>query len=277
MKISIFRLTLRRLSATIYGTVRRNALKIFCARPRMIRYYFMNNITISEIAGGLLFSFPTGTPLPEELLTPVRNKWEATFDEGEFDKFAARIMSSASPKAFLKPAVVNSVGSDGDESAVIGGITFHGKLLPEKLSSLVGKNVYCYVMSCGIKLHELAISSADPVDRAVTDELSLAYLSMIRREIQGYAEENYYPGVYFTSMNPGSIGAFPLSEQIPLFELLGDGARLAEVTLTDSLLMVPFKSGSGIFFSAEKKFESCMYCERLSCPNRRAPRIQDDL
>lgn len=238
----------------------------------------MNNIAVLEkTAGGLLFMIPTGTPLPEELLQPVRNKWEDTFDDGEFDEFVARITAVASPKAFLKLAVVNSVGVDGEESAVIDGVTFHGKLLPDKLSSLIGKNVYCYVLSCGIKLHELAISSADPVDRAVTDELSLAYLAMIRREMQSYAEKNYYPGVYFTSMNPGSIGAFPLSEQIPLFELLGEGARLAEVTLTDSLLIVPFKSGSGIFFSSDKKFESCMYCERLSCPNRRAPRVKDDL
>ena len=43
------------------------------------------------------------------------------------------------------------------------------------------------------------------------------------------------------------------------------------VRLTDSFLMVPNKSVSGIFFPAEVTFTSCQLCQRGVCPGRRAP------
>jgi hypothetical protein len=42
------------------------------------------------------------------------------------------------------------------------------------------------------------------------------------------------------------------------------------VTLTDSFLMVPTKSVSGIVFPTEVSFESCRLCPRSDCPGRRA-------
>ncbi len=56
-----------------------------------------------------------------------------------------------------------------------------------------------------------------------------------------------------------------------LFALLGDVRSAIGVELTDSLLMVPRKSVSGILFVAEETFASCQLCPRQDCPNRRAP------
>jgi hypothetical protein len=41
--------------------------------------------------------------------------------------------------------------------------------------------------------------------------------------------------------------------------------------LTDSLLMVPRKSISGILFPSEEGFVACQLCERERCPGRKAP------
>ncbi len=41
--------------------------------------------------------------------------------------------------------------------------------------------------------------------------------------------------------------------------------------MTDSCLMIPIKSVSGIFFPNADKFESCQLCEREHCQGRRAP------
>ena len=41
--------------------------------------------------------------------------------------------------------------------------------------------------------------------------------------------------------------------------------------LTDTFLMVPIKSVSGIFFPTEVSFESCQLCPRENCIGRRAP------
>jgi hypothetical protein len=41
--------------------------------------------------------------------------------------------------------------------------------------------------------------------------------------------------------------------------------------LTESLLMVPVKSVSGIVFANEEEFASCQLCPREDCPGRKAP------
>ena len=50
-----------------------------------------------------------------------------------------------------------------------------------------------------------------------------------------------------------------------------DVEKLIGVRLTDSFLMVPMKSISGILFPTEVRFESCQLCPRKDCPGRRAP------
>ena len=42
------------------------------------------------------------------------------------------------------------------------------------------------------------------------------------------------------------------------------------VKLTESYLMEPNKSVSGIRFPTEERFESCMLCPRQDCPGRRS-------
>jgi hypothetical protein len=43
------------------------------------------------------------------------------------------------------------------------------------------------------------------------------------------------------------------------------------VRLTESMLMIPRKSVSGIFFPSEEGFVACQLCERENCPSRKAP------
>ncbi|MBN1902577.1 hypothetical protein JW926_14730 [Candidatus Sumerlaeota bacterium] len=77
------------------------------------------------------------------------------------------------------------------------------------------------------------------------------------------------------SMSPGSLKDWPLEEQIPLFSLLGDTRESIGVSLTESLLMTPTKTISGIWFATEESFESCQLCPREECPARRAPYDKD--
>ena len=71
-------------------------------------------------------------------------------------------------------------------------------------------------------------------------------------------------------MDPGSLEDWPLAEQSPLFKLLGDTEGRLGVRLTDSLLMMPRKSISGILFPSEESFMSCRLCPRIPCHGRRA-------
>jgi hypothetical protein len=66
------------------------------------------------------------------------------------------------------------------------------------------------------------------------------------------------------------LADWPIEEQAPLFKLLGDVETSIGVQLTDSLLMLPAKSISGIFFPTEISFISCQLCPRKRCESRKA-------
>lgn len=74
-----------------------------------------------------------------------------------------------------------------------------------------------------------------------------------------------------STMAPGSLGDWPIQQQKPLFQLLGDTEAMIGVRLTESFLMLPSKSVSGIWFPTQTRFESCQLCPGQRCPNRRAP------
>jgi len=64
-------------------------------------------------------------------------------------------------------------------------------------------------------------------------------------------------------------------QQRELFTLLGDTRGPVGVELTETCLMVPVKSVSGIFFPSETHYENCQLCPRETCPGRRAPYDSD--
>ena len=73
-------------------------------------------------------------------------------------------------------------------------------------------------------------------------------------------------------MRPGSGDAtvWPIEQQKMLFDLLGDVRGCIGVRLTDSFLMMPNKTVSGIRVPTEKDFRSCQVCHRENCPSRSA-------
>jgi hypothetical protein len=76
-------------------------------------------------------------------------------------------------------------------------------------------------------------------------------------------------------MAPGAGAGddWPITQQMGLFSLFGGREKVEEligVRLTDTYLMVPIKSVSGLFFPTEVRFESCQICPREHCQGRRA-------
>jgi len=55
------------------------------------------------------------------------------------------------------------------------------------------------------------------------------------------------------------------------FSIFGDTQEIIGVRLNDSLLMIPRKSVSGIYFPTEIKFYNCQLCPRQKCIGRQAP------
>ena len=76
-------------------------------------------------------------------------------------------------------------------------------------------------------------------------------------------------------MSPGSLPDWPIEEQKKLFALLGDVQGVLGVRLNESLLMLPRKSVSGLFFPTEISFYSCQLCPRSNCEARKAAYNED--
>lgn len=172
-----------------------------------------------------------------------------------------------SPKALYREAYVEVVGDDEVE---IGGVTFTSRALRMNLDTV--HRVFAYVATCGREVDEAAPGSGDVLKAFWWDTIKADLLTTARKYLTGHIKTRYRLGKTAT-MSPGSADAtvWPIRQQRALFCLLGHVEAKIGVRLTDSFLMVPNKSVSGILFPAEEDFRSCQLCHRQDCPGRRAP------
>lgn len=171
------------------------------------------------------------------------------------------------PKAMLRVCAVEEVGPAG---ARIGGAWFASKTLARNLKGV--DSVVAHVCTCGAEIDALGLAGGDPLYEWWVDVLK-AQLLMAAREGMLKAVERLMPGKAMDGMSPGSGDAdvWPIADQKPLFGLFQGREQDIGVTLTESCLMVPNKSVSGIWFPSENGFRMCQVCRRATCVNRSAP------
>lgn len=183
----------------------------------------------------------------------------------ELRDLADQARAIARPKALYR---VGYIESKAEGSVTIDGVTLTSRVLRVNLEQ--AHRVFLYVATCGVEIQRWAESVADLLHRYWADAIQEMALRSASTALNADIAERHRPGKTST-MAPGSLGEWPLTEQRPLFALLGDVEGAIGVRLTESLLMQPTKSVSGIRFPTEESFESCQLCPRLSCPGRRAP------
>jgi hypothetical protein len=169
------------------------------------------------------------------------------------------------PKAVYKQAFIES---RGDDFVTIDGIKFTSRVLSINLKDVF--KAFPYILTCGTELGSWAKSVDDMLENYWVNAICEIALDCARKALNADIQERFKVA-HSSSMNPGSLEDWPISEQKKLFSLLGDTKGLVGVELTDSFLMVPIKSVSGIVFPSEATFESCQLCHRQNCPGRRAP------
>jgi hypothetical protein len=183
----------------------------------------------------------------------------------EIGKLVAEAEAVARPKALYKLAFIEA---KGDDSITADGITFNSRVLRVNLDTL--HRFFAFVGTAGHELEAWADSKQDMLTHFYADAINEAVLHAAIKTFSAQLTERFQLAPTAV-MNPGSLTDWPLREQRPLFALLGDVRSAIGVELTDTLLMVPRKSVSGILFVAEETFASCQLCPRHDCPNRRAP------
>jgi len=175
-----------------------------------------------------------------------------------------RVQPVIRPKAIYDVKYVEHIDRDNLD---IGGVRFTSRVLRVNLDK-VGR-VFPYIVTSGIEAESIEIPDYDLMGRFILDTIKEMGLGIASGYLHGYVKERYRLEK-ISAMNPGSLEDWPISEQVPLFSIFGDVEKLIGVKLTDSFLMIPIKSVSGIYFPTEASFASCQLCPREKCPNRRA-------
>ena len=194
---------------------------------------------------------------------------DETSDEeyvNEIVRMREEAIKAARPKALYGFANLEACSQD---EVNLNGVCFCSSLLKENLEK--SKTIIPYIVTCGIEAEQWSMAyQNDPLAQFWADEIKLQLLSIAIKKLRQEVSK-YFPHGRFSSMSPGSISAWPLTQQRPLFKLLGNVGEKIGVELTQSCLMLPSKSSSGIFFISENDFNNCRYCPKLECPNRSAP------
>jgi len=160
------------------------------------------------------------------------------------------------------------IRAKGESSVEVAGVTFESPILLRNLEKT--NKVFPYIITAGPDLEREAGVRGDLLEQYYLEELANLALEQAAGWLAGRIGERFGLGP-LSNMSPGSLEDWPITEQPKLFSIFGDTERLVGVRLTDSLLMVPRKSISGIFFPSEEGFVACQLCDRERCPGRKAP------
>ncbi len=174
-------------------------------------------------------------------------------------------LSIAKPKALYR---ISYIENKNENSLYIDGVKFTSRILRINLDKI--ERVFPYVATCGKELDEISISPDDIMLSYSLDIIKEMILRSAHNYLKDYITKNYKTA-QLSQMHPGSLEDWHITQQKKLFSIFGNVEELIGVKLTESFLMTPVKSLSGMFFPTEIKFESCRLCPREVCIRRAAP------
>jgi hypothetical protein len=191
-------------------------------------------------------------------------------------RYASRLAELvASARDIAKPKATyreTAVGESGTDSVIVDGIKLTGRVLKVNLEQ--SATVIPFAATCGREIDAWARTLDNKLEQFWADTIMFLALGAAVSAIEARLK-TLLPFDTLSSMNPGSLPDWPLEQQRHVFELLDSTVQTIGITLTDSLLMIPLKSISGIYFTSAEHFSNCQLCPRENCPGRRAPFDKD--
>jgi hypothetical protein len=182
----------------------------------------------------------------------------------EMDDMTAAALSLATPKALMKPVYVTQKNDDNLE---LDGVRFTSRVLCMNLSGV--QRAFAYVVTAGVELDEWAKGFTDILLQYWADRVQQLLLASALKNVMRHLKDSFAL-TNLSSMSPGRLNDWPIEEQKPLFSLFRGKEREVGVQLTDSCLMLPAKTVSGLAYASEVSFESCQLCPRPVCEGRKA-------
>jgi hypothetical protein len=184
---------------------------------------------------------------------------------GRVDALLETALKIVRPKVAYKLSAVEH--KDGGV-VVLDGVRFQSNVLQVNLRDC--RRAFPFVATCGAELEDWSRTICGRLESFWADTIQLLAIGKALEAFKQQIQSLFKTGTTST-MNPGSLADWPIGEQYKLFTLLGDSTGVIGVHLTQSAMMVPLKSASGIEFESGEKFYNCQLCPRDKCPGRRAP------
>ena len=154
-----------------------------------------------------------------------------------------------------------------DNGVVVDGRSLTSDVLRKNLDQV--ERIFPFVITIGNKFSENLDACDDILEKFYLDTIGNVALTQVRKALNDHLKQTY--ALEKTAfMSPGSLPNWPIEQQKPLFELFGEVQTAIGVKLTDSFLMLPAKSVSGLYFPTETSFFSCQLCPRERCDSRKA-------
>ena len=154
-----------------------------------------------------------------------------------------------------------------EDAVAIDGVQLTSRVLRKNLDN-IGR-VFPYVVTIGDQLEEKISECKELLEKYYLDTIGNIALVQTRKHLEDRLKSRYaIDGMSY--MSPGSLKDWPIEEQRSLFSIIGDPEAAIGVSLNESLLMIPRKSVSGIYFPTDITFYSCQLCHRERCEGRKA-------
>lgn len=152
----------------------------------------------------------------------------------------------------------------------IDNVWFSSQTLARNLESV--ERVFPHVATCGHEMDNGFPGKGDMLLEFWWDLIKTRLMGAANNTLRDHLHHRFHLGKTAT-MRPGSGDAsiWPVDQQKSLFSLLGNVEKEIGVRLTESSLMVPGKTISGLLFPTETDFHSCEVCHRENCPSRQVP------
>lgn len=182
-----------------------------------------------------------------------------------FEQYGIKALEIALPKAVYRSSYIEDRGEDWVR---VDDTVFSCRLMVRNFSPI--HRVFPFAATCGREIYEWARTITDPLEQYWVDHIMevmlkdmLVFLNEDIGRVHGIGK--------LSCMNPGTLEDWPIEEQPRLFALIGDVKNTSGIVLTESYLMVPQKSVSGILFPSEAGYSNCKLCQRAHCPSRLEP------
>jgi len=198
----------------------------------------------------------------DELVKGLRIRRNVDYIRDKLGSLIETISPVMNPKAIYSVSFVDRIEGD---SVMIGESVFTSSVVRMNLEQ-VGR-VFPYIVTAGSELDEVELSKGQSA--MLLDQVKTAVVSKASQYLRTQLVEKY--GIKkLSSIGPGRLDEWPITQQRELFSHFGDSVDRIGVRLTKTCLMVPIKTISGLFFPSEAGFESCELCSREKCMGRRA-------